>query len=64
MKHKQILVVEDEGSVALDIKKGLQSLGYSVSGIVSSGENSTLLLSGDPPGRRIAFLALVGHRAA
>ncbi len=40
MKKKQILIVEDEWIVAQDIKMSLQKLGYTVSGVVSSGEEA------------------------
>ena len=40
MEKKKILIVEDEGIIALDIKKGLESLGYLVSGIIDSGEKA------------------------
>ena len=44
MKGKQILVVEDEGNVALDIRKRLQELGYGVCGIASSGEDAVEII--------------------
>jgi len=37
---KKIIVVEDEGIIALDIKKRLESLGYNVSNVVDSGEKA------------------------
>ncbi|UZE94020.1 MAG: response regulator [Candidatus Pacearchaeota archaeon] len=37
---KSILIVEDEGIVAMDIKRTLQGFGYSVIGIVPSGEEA------------------------
>jgi len=40
MKSPKILVVEDESVIALDISYTLKSLGYKVSGVVSSGEES------------------------
>ena len=36
----KIVVVEDESIVAKDIKKRLQNLGYTVSAVVSSGEEA------------------------
>lgn len=38
MVSTNILIVEDERIVALDIKSSLESLGYTVTGIVASGE--------------------------
>ncbi len=40
MSNTQILVVEDEVFIALGIKKQLESFGYYVSGIASSGEDA------------------------
>jgi PAS domain S-box-containing protein len=40
MEKKRILIVEDERIVAEDIKMNLQSLGYAIPGIVSSGEEA------------------------
>ena len=37
---KKIIVVEDEGIIALDIKKRLEILGYNVSNVVDSGEKA------------------------
>ena len=40
MKKSKILIVEDEMIIARDIKGKLESLGYDVVGIVSSGEDA------------------------
>lgn len=40
MEKKRIMIVEDEGIIALDIKKRLESLGYLVSTVVDSGERA------------------------
>ncbi|MBU4287766.1 MAG: response regulator, partial [Proteobacteria bacterium] len=40
MSDTRILVVEDEGIIAKDIKNILSFLGYSVIGIASSGEEA------------------------
>jgi PAS domain S-box-containing protein len=40
MAKAQILVVEDEGIVALNIQSGLESLGYDVPVVVASGEEA------------------------
>lgn len=40
MAKDRILVVEDEGIVALDLANRLRNMGYSVSAIVSSGEKA------------------------
>ncbi|MGD1006010.1 MAG: response regulator [Ignavibacteriaceae bacterium] len=40
MEKKRIMIVEDEGIIALDIKKRLESLGYYVPTVVDSGEKA------------------------
>ncbi|MBN1612907.1 MAG: response regulator [Deltaproteobacteria bacterium] len=60
MKGKQILVVEDEGSVALDIKKRLQTLGYGVSGIASSGEETMEMIRRNRPDLVLMDIQLCG----
>jgi len=40
MAKTRILVVEDEGIIAKDIKNTLESLGYAVTAVVSSGEDA------------------------
>ena len=37
---KKIMIVEDEGIIALDIKKRLETLGYYVTTVVDSGEKA------------------------
>jgi two-component system cell cycle sensor histidine kinase/response regulator CckA len=44
----KIVVVEDESIVAKDIKKRLQTLGYTVSAVVSSGEEALEVAQGNP----------------
>ncbi|MFQ6038883.1 MAG: response regulator [Candidatus Aminicenantales bacterium] len=39
-RNPKILIVEDENIIALDIRSMLEDLGYMVSGVVSSGEES------------------------
>lgn len=40
MTKPQIMVVEDEGIIAIDIRSNLESLGYDVPVIVASGEEA------------------------
>jgi len=40
MEKKKIMIVEDEGIIALDFKKRLESLGYYVFTVVDSGEQA------------------------
>ena len=42
MANEKILIVEDEGIVILHIRKALESLGYIVADIVSSGEEAII----------------------
>jgi CheY-like chemotaxis protein len=39
-KKISILIVEDEGIVALDLENRLESLGYSVSGVAATGKDA------------------------
>lgn len=39
-KSSNILIVEDENIIAMDIRFMLENLGYKISGVVSSGEDS------------------------
>jgi putative two-component system response regulator len=61
MKEKQILVVEDEGIVALDIQKRLQALGYGVSGLASSGEEAMEMLLRNRPDLVLMDIQLCGR---
>jgi serine phosphatase RsbU (regulator of sigma subunit)/CheY-like chemotaxis protein len=49
MEKIRIVIVEDEGLVALGIKDGLEHMGYSVSGIAETGEDSLLLVRESNP---------------
>lgn len=40
MEKKSIMIVEDEGIIALDIKRRLEKLGYEVATVVDSGEKA------------------------
>ena len=40
MAKEKILIVEDEGIVSLHIKQSVESLGYSVAGVVHSGDDA------------------------
>jgi PAS domain S-box-containing protein len=44
-----ILIVEDERIVAMDIARGLKSVGYEVAGIVASGKEAIDLVEQNPP---------------
>lgn len=49
MDRPGILIVEDEAIVALDLKQGLQELGYEVTGIAASGEQALRSFDERPP---------------
>ncbi len=61
MKEKQILVVEDEGIVALDIQNRLQALGYGVSGVAISGEEAMEMIRGSRPDLVLMDIVLGGR---
>ena len=42
MSAKKILLVEDEGMIALDLKRILENIGYEISSIVSRGEEAVI----------------------
>ena len=42
MANEKILLVEDEGIVLLHIKKTLESLGYAISGVATTGEDAII----------------------
>lgn len=49
MAKAQIVVVEDEGLVALEIKEGLENMGYEVPYVFSSGEEALAVMESDKP---------------
>jgi len=61
MAKTQILVVEDEGIVAEDIKKSLQALGYGVSGVVPSGEEAIKEVKENKPDLVLMDIVLKGE---
>ncbi len=56
----RILVVEDEGIVALDIEEGLRTLGYEVVGIVDSGEEAVRSAERERPDLVLMDVSLKG----
>ncbi len=61
MTKTQILVVEDEGIVAEDIQRSLQSLGYIVSAVVSSGEEAIIKAEENSPDLVLMDIVLKGE---
>jgi CheY-like chemotaxis protein len=49
MKKYRILIVEDEGIVAIDLKQTLEKLGYEVTSLVSSGIKAVEKAEADHP---------------
>jgi len=49
MKKASILVVEDEGIVALDLKRILENLDYEVCGIAATGEEAIKITESERP---------------
>jgi PAS domain S-box-containing protein len=60
MINTQIMVVEDEGIIALEIKEGLEKLGYHVSHIASSGEDAIKKVLSEPPDLVLMDIRLEG----
>jgi chemotaxis response regulator CheB len=56
----RVLVVEDEGVVALSLEKRLATRGYVVSAVVSSGEAAIAAVRSDPPDVVLMDIALPG----
>lgn len=59
-KRTRILVVEDEGIVAMDIQDRLQRLGYEVLGIAPSGEEALELCARTLPDLILMDIMLAG----
>lgn len=61
MGNPKILVVEDENSVALDIKNRLTKLGYSVTGMASTGESAIKKAEENKPNLVLVDIVLKGE---
>ncbi len=61
MDKMRIVIVEDEGLVALGIKDGLEHMGYTVSGIAETGEDSLLLVREFKPDLVLMDIRLKGQ---
>ena len=61
MANAQILVVEDEGIIAKDIQNTLESLGYAVPAIASSGEEAIKKATETLPDLVLMDIVLTGH---
>ena len=59
-KNTKILIVEDENIIALDIRSMLEDLGYMVSAVVSSGEESIQQASRTKPDLVLMDIKLKG----
>jgi PAS domain S-box-containing protein len=60
MSSPRILLVEDEGIVALDIQSRLRRLGYSVTGIAPAGEAAIQAATREPPDLALVDIRLKG----
>lgn len=60
-KNKKIIIVEDEGILALQVKKLLLQMGHSVSAIFASGENALEELITDQPDLILMDIHLQGN---
>ncbi|HEY8240165.1 MAG TPA: response regulator, partial [Kiritimatiellia bacterium] len=61
MAAEHILIVEDEGIVAADISQSLASLGYSVSGVSSTGEDALVKAAESHPDLVLMDIILDGE---
>lgn len=61
MTKTQIMVVEDEGIVAEDIRQNLQNLGYIVSAVASSGEQALIEVAANIPDLVLMDIVLSGE---
>lgn len=61
MTFARILVVEDEGIVALDIKNRLERLGYIVAGLAATGEEAIALTENTTPNLVLMDVKLRGN---
>ena len=61
MNGTRIMVVEDEGIVALDIRNKLRRMGYSVTGIANSGEDAVVMASTTEPDLVLMDIRLKGE---
>jgi PAS domain S-box-containing protein len=60
MDKKSILIVEDEQIAAIDLRESLQSLGYRVTGIASSGEQAIAMADAETPDLILMDIHLAG----
>ena len=60
MSDKNVIVVEDEGIVALDIKDQLKNLGFNVLYLISSGEKAVTKVCEDHPDLILMDITLKG----
>jgi DNA-binding NarL/FixJ family response regulator len=47
--RRSVLIVEDEGIIALDLRNLFERAGYRVIGVASDAEHALLLAASDPP---------------
>ncbi|MEW6601477.1 MAG: response regulator [Nitrospirota bacterium] len=60
MHKARVLIVEDEGIVAMDLQYNLTNLGYSVCGITDSGEEAIQLTAAERPDLVMMDISLAG----
>lgn len=56
----KVLIIEDEGLIALDIRKALSALGHEVTGIASTAEDALNLVAVNPPDLVLMDIQLQG----
>ncbi|HLP45428.1 MAG TPA: response regulator, partial [Candidatus Kapabacteria bacterium] len=60
MENKKILVVEDEGVLAMGVQKKITTLGYTVTGIALSGEEAINMAAEQEPDLVLMDIKLAG----
>jgi len=60
MGNPTILIVEDEGIVAIDVKRYVEKLGYLVTGIVRTGEDAVKAAASQKPDLILMDISLPG----
>lgn len=60
MHKARILIVEDEGIVAMDLQNNLMNLGYSICGMTDSGEEAIKMTAAESPDLVMMDISLAG----
>lgn len=61
MKHKSIVIIEDEMIISLSIKKWLEAIGFKIIGIMARGEDAIEFVKNHKPDLLIVDIVLQGE---